>query len=228
MPPPIDELRVTLEKQPASLRVDQLMDEVFRDASAAVGVEKRDVLEKLAEQAGGLARELFAQTASTMENWRLWYAGQLQGIAGLLRVALRQQQIELPTAALLKGQKNALPLLQILATGESNLTDLAARAGIDGTQIGREIKKLAQHYLVDTAKEGRERWARISTLGKMALEDLAAKGEDQQPKPSHVRKPATGGLRTFSCAATTDRDILTQTQRMAAIMGRRQLALAGR
>jgi DNA-binding MarR family transcriptional regulator len=168
----IEELRSTLQTDPASLRSDQLMEEIFWDAFNLLTEPDRDILAEKADATSSVAREIFGRTEPHLEAWRLWYAGQLQGIAGLLRVVLGRHRLALSTTALLLGRRNAIRILKKLCAEDWNFSDLAAQTDLDDSQLGREIKELVRHNLVETAKVGRERWARITNGGRTALAEI--------------------------------------------------------
>jgi DNA-binding PadR family transcriptional regulator len=166
-----DELRLTLEREPESLRSDQLMEELFWEALELIEKPKRKPLVRLAEASNDLARQIFGRAKAEPATWQLWYAGQIQGIVGLLRILL-SRQVGLETTAVLRSRKNVGPILKALESDDSRISDLAKVVDLDESQLVREIRVLARHNLIETVKEGRERWARITSAGRAALNEV--------------------------------------------------------
>jgi DNA-binding transcriptional ArsR family regulator len=163
-----DELRRVLEQDPGSLRSDQLLDECFRDAVDAVSTPQNERLSELAATLTSVAKTIFGAAKPRPDIWRIWYAGQLRGIAGVLRT-FQGRRLALPATAALLSRKHAKPILRALSTSDSNLTELASKTMLDESQLLRELKVLVRHNLVETTKEGRERWARLTIAGMAAL-----------------------------------------------------------
>lgn len=168
----LQELRSILDLDPASLRSDQLMDEVFWEALDLLAAPDRERLIRQAAAHSELAREIFGRAEPGPETWRLWYAGQLQGLVGLFRASLGRQ-LALSTAALVRGRKNSQSILNALTARDFKLSELAQTVDLDKSQLGRELKVLARHNLIETVKEGRERWARITIAGRKALAEVS-------------------------------------------------------
>lgn len=190
----LQELRSVLNLDPASLRSDQLMDEVFWDALDLLTTPDRDRLAQRAAANSEVAREIFGRTEPGPETWRLWYAGQLQGLTGLFRASLGRQ-LALSTAALIRGRKNCQSILDALTTGDFKLSELAREVELDKSQLGRELKVLARHNLIETVKEGRERWARITVTGRKALVEVL--GEAQATPVASARVESSKPRKSF-------------------------------
>ncbi len=163
----IPELLEALRDQPASLRSDQLLEEWVWEALDLVTSSPEAEIAERSEEASRVARRLFADEEATDAVWRLWRAGQLEGLARLLRAHLGRE-LSLSTTALIRGFKNALPILQILTRKEWRFKDIARLSGLDESQIPREINRLDQHGLVEVQKVGRECWVRITPAGRKA------------------------------------------------------------
>jgi len=52
------------------------------------------------------------------------------------------------------------------------ISDLARQVNLDESYLQRELRVLARHDLVETVKEGRERWSQITTAGGRALAEV--------------------------------------------------------
>ncbi|MFN7919080.1 MAG: winged helix-turn-helix domain-containing protein [Bryobacteraceae bacterium] len=175
-----DELRVALDRNPEGLRPAQLMEDLFWEALEVIVEPSRDQLAHLEVASSDLARHIFSRTEPGSRTWRLWYAGQLQGLAGLLHARLsRHLTLPLETAALLESRKHARAILNVLIDKDFCLSDLAKAVYLDESHLRRELKVLADHNLIATVKEGRERWVRITEAGRVAvtggLEDIEQK-----------------------------------------------------
>lgn len=175
-----EKLGATLEDDPGSLRSGQLMEGLFWKAIEQLETPQRVALAQLADSISVVARKLFNSAPREPSTWRVWYAGQMQGVAGLLRIML-SRQLALETTAALRGRKHVRPILARLAETESRVSDLAKVMGLDDSQLGREIKVLARHNLVETVKEGRERWVRITPAGKKALGEVITRAVTPAP-----------------------------------------------
>lgn len=185
--PVFEELRDVIQENPRSLRAEQLLDEVLWDAlDMATGVRERS--EALAHEsaAGILSKRILSQAEQSPSTWRIWYAGQLQAVAGVLRAALGRQ-ISFEAEAMIRSRKNTRRILETLLNGARSLSDLAEAVGLDESQLGRDIKILARQNLVETVKEGRMRWVQITISGKTALEKIASEISREYP-PVSVRK----------------------------------------
>lgn len=180
-----EELRNVLQQDPHSLRSEQLLDELLWDAfDMATGSRKRNELIEHETTAGTLSREVLSQADQTAGTWRVWYAGQLQAVAGLLRAVLARQ-LSFEAEAMLHSRKNMKRILETLLNGGRNLSDLAKSTDLDESQLGRDLKLLERHDLVETVKHGRERWARITATGETALEKV---NREMPPSPKMIVK----------------------------------------
>jgi DNA-binding MarR family transcriptional regulator len=166
-----EELRLTLEENPDSLRSDQLMGELFWKVLEVIEKPNQNELAKFSEVTSDLARQIFGRAKPEPLTWQVWYAGQMQGVAGLLRTLLGRQ-LALETTAVLRSRKNSRPILIALATKDSRISDLSKELDLDDSHLGRELRVLVRHNLVETVKEGRWRWARITTVGRKALNEI--------------------------------------------------------
>jgi DNA-binding MarR family transcriptional regulator len=166
-----EELRSTLEEDPGSLRSAQLMEELFWRIIEQIEIPKRNALAQFANATATLARQFLSRAPREPGTWQLWYAGQMHGVAGLVNLML-SRQLALETAAALRSRKHFIPILSKLAENDLRVSDLARAMILDESQIGREIKLLNGHNLVETVKEGRERWIRITPTGRTALSEV--------------------------------------------------------
>jgi DNA-binding MarR family transcriptional regulator len=164
-------LRSTLEEDPGSLRSAQLMEELFWRIIEQIEIPKRNALAQFANATATLARQFLSRAPREPGTWQLWYAGQMHGVAGLVNLML-SRQLALETAAALRSRKHFIPILSKLAENDLRVSDLARAMILDESQIGREIKLLDGHNLVETVKEGRERWIRITPTGRTALSEV--------------------------------------------------------
>jgi DNA-binding MarR family transcriptional regulator len=166
----LEELRSTLndfDQGATSLRIGQLMDEVLGDTLNVLGRSEATGLEQWASVTGSLAKELLSRSEPGPATWRVWYAGQLQAVAGLVR-ALLGRRLSLSTTAMVR-QANKVPILAVLAESDLKISHLAKRLDLDDSQVIREMRDLGRHQLVETSKVGRERWVRITLQGRRAL-----------------------------------------------------------
>jgi len=147
------------------------MEELFWRVIEQIEIPKKDVLAPFANATATLARQFFSRAPREPGTWQLWYAGQMHGVAGLINLMLGRQ-LALETAAALRSRKHFIPILSKLAEKDLRVSDLAKAMSLDDSQIGREIKLLDGHNLVDTVKEGRERWIRITPAGRTALSEV--------------------------------------------------------
>jgi DNA-binding MarR family transcriptional regulator len=161
-----------LERDRAGLRADQLMDEVLWDTLNLLTLPQPAGLERWASATGDLAKELLSRAEPGPATWRVWYAGQLQAVTGLIR-SLLGRRLALSTSAMLR-QKNKLAILSALGKKDLNISVLAQQLDLDDSQAIREIQELVRHQLVETAKVGRERWVRITLQGRLALAEIEA------------------------------------------------------
>ena len=193
-----EELRLTLEEDPGSLRSAQLMEELFWRIIEQIEIPKRNALAQFANTTATLARQFFSRAPREPGTWQLWYAGQMHGVAGLVNLML-SRQLALETAAALRSRKHFIPILSKLAENDLRVSDLARAMSLDESQIGREIKLLAGHNLVETVKEGRERWIRITPAGRTALGEVLetnpAASESPDDNNSEIDRLISDGVR---------------------------------
>jgi DNA-binding transcriptional ArsR family regulator len=188
--PLFDELLATLDREPDSLRSEQLLGELFWKAIEIIEKPQHKRLSQLIEATSKVARDIFGRAKPEPISWQLWYAGQMQGVAGLLRTLI-SRQFALETIAALHSRKHSKPILTALSAGDSRVSDLAKLVGLDDSHLGRELKVLSRHNLIETVKEGRERWARITRDGRTALNEFAKsdltapeRGPERGPMPN--------------------------------------------
>jgi DNA-binding MarR family transcriptional regulator len=177
----LQELRSTLEEldyNPADLRASHLMDEVLWDTLNLLGQSEATGLEHWASVTGGLAKHLLSRAEPGPATWRVWYAGQLQAVAGLVR-SLLGRRLALSTSAMLR-QANKRPILAALKGSDLRISTLARQLSLDDSQVIREIHDLVRHQLVETTKVGRERWVRITLQGQRALAELEASIREEE------------------------------------------------
>lgn len=170
----------------------------------------RSALAQFADATATLARHFFSRAPRERGTWQLWYAGQMHGVAGLLRLMVNRQ-LALETTAALRGRKHFIPILSKLADNDLRVSDLARSMGLDESQSGREIKLLNRHNLVETVKEGRERWIRITAAGRTALSEVlestqaaaeASSSKVSQPRSNAAHKEAAESLKSISTFST--------------------------
>jgi len=172
-------LRSTLETNPESLRSDQLIDELFWDTLDLLAKPNKEELTGHASAMRTLAREYFRRADPGPATWRLWYAGQVQGLASLLSAQL-SRHLTLETSAAVRSRENSRSILEELSVRDMKVSDLAKQLDKDESYILRELTVLARYNLVETVKHGRERWARITYIGSKALAEM--------PEVSRIRE----------------------------------------
>lgn len=169
--PPYDEFLATLRDDPENPRSDQLMEEVLCDSLDLLMMPDRDLLAHQEVATGDLARQAFGLCTIGKNTWTSWYAGQLHCLSRLLHVR-RVRKLDLQTIAVVRGRKHARAILATLAMGDESQATLTEILRIDKSQLGRDLKELGEHGLIETAKEGRQLWLRVTDAGLAALAEL--------------------------------------------------------
>lgn len=204
-----EELRTTLEADPESLRSSQLMEELFWKAVGEIELRKKDSLAQLANATASIARLFFSRAPLEPGTWQLWYAGQMQGIAGLIRIML-SRRLALETSAALRSRKHFIPILETLAASDLlRVSDIAKTKGLDESQVLREIRELERHNLVETVKTGRELWNRITAAGRTALSE-ACDSAREAPEDTGGGTNQSGTVVVRRNPATLLRELLTR------------------
>lgn len=161
-----------------TLLLERLLREALNSLTQPNEIELSDNVKVFSQ----LAKKLQYGLPDTKEVKTAAIAASLQVLASLCQLAL-QKEIPLSTKAILQEGKYVLPILKALRKKEFNLTELASQVGIqDPAQMSRTIKPLTKHKLVETAKEGKERWVRLTELGRRAIEEFNKK----ENMPTHA------------------------------------------
>ncbi len=167
----LQEILSTLETDPGSLRSDQLMEEFFWRGIGELDANKASQISKFSKSASTYARRVFSSVPTSEDMWRVWYAGQLQGIAGLFRL-MHGRQIVLEGIEELHNSSDAKLILNVLAKEDTEVNDLMRLTSFDENKLSRLIKLMSINNLVDTYKEVQKRLVGITPHGRVFLGEM--------------------------------------------------------
>jgi DNA-binding MarR family transcriptional regulator len=156
-----------VETEPTTRTARGLLDRILSAALAVLRRGSRGDLQSLARRADRFARGFAPAPDASPEVWQCWYAGQAHVLAAVCRLAL-VDDVSNEVMRLIRGRAHAQRVLLALRHREIGVTALASELGIDISQLGKLIDKLEEHDLVETHKNDRTRWVRLTALGERA------------------------------------------------------------
>jgi DNA-binding transcriptional ArsR family regulator len=152
--------------EPWGLRASQIIQQIGARCLQLLTHPEDEGLSAFAESSAAAARELRPSDLDSPELWQVWYAGQLQAMAGLCRMLLRA---EIPDSVRRKVLAPNFASIILALDEEDELTQnqlLSQISTNDPSQLSREIAKLQELRVVDVARDGRRSWVRLSSLGR--------------------------------------------------------------
>lgn len=205
----ISSLAEAVESEPQGLRPSQILQQIVAACLRAIsGSEDEDKLAEFAESSAAAARAMRPDLESD-DLWRAWYAGQVQTVASLCRLLLR---LEIPASVKRKilTPNNASILLALSREDDLTQSELRARTGIvDPSQFSsKHVAPLQAMRVVDVAREGRNSWVRLTSMGRRILAAPAIREKLERLARRTSREPvaaaAAAAARDPSVAAEAD------------------------
>lgn len=167
-----------LEKQERGV-VALTMEELLGEAAAAIRSGSPAALETLARGCASIGQSM-RPTAEDDAAWRQWYGAQCMAIAKLSRLTLLER-MPFEVVAALAERKNLTGILRQLLDREKNLSLLGQELDRDPSQLTREVDLLVRLKLVESIKNGRQRWLRLTPMGRQAAAETGMPLAQQAP-----------------------------------------------
>lgn len=162
------------ESEPDGKAVRQAFDRIVRRTVTALMRGTRRELQALARRADRFVRS-FEKPDAGAELLRERLVGRMEMLAAVCRLALANE-VSNDVMRVIRGRLHAQRVLTALRHREIGVSALAAELDIDISQLSKLLDKLAEHELIETQKDDRTRWVRLTALGeRAAVIDLEAR-----------------------------------------------------